>query len=53
MFGRRVYLFAGNTLIDVYAMSHSRELAQRYADEFIAGFDIDDRPPFVIGGATS
>ncbi|MFL5198839.1 MAG: hypothetical protein ACJ8BE_18275 [Microvirga sp.] len=45
MFGRRVYLFAGNTLIDVYAMSHSRELAHRYADEFIAGFDIDDRPP--------
>jgi len=26
-------------------MSHSRELAHRYADEFITGFDIDDRPP--------
>ena len=37
MFGRRVFIFAGNTLIDVYAMSHSREFAHLTAEEFIAG----------------
>jgi hypothetical protein len=44
-FGYRVFLFAGLTLIDTFAISEGRDVAKAEAENFIEGYTIIDRPP--------
>ncbi len=43
--GFRAYVFAGNTLIDTFAISNDRVIAQQTLTDFVNGYEIDDRPP--------